>query len=140
MLRLKEKEIKHHSEGMLSTSKLHAYERMALFLERIKPANLVSRFDDDLKPHEFVFLAEKSIKEEFEYNASQQIYISKKACNQIFYSKNEIIKLLHKTHQEASPNISLAEYKTFFLMNYVNGEDYIADAVDSLKKDVLMLT
>jgi hypothetical protein len=39
--------------------KMHAYERMTLFLERIKPSNLVSKFDKELEIHEFIFLLEK---------------------------------------------------------------------------------
>ena len=77
MIELKEKELKLLSVKSGGENKLQAYERMTLFLERIKPANLVAKFDRDLKPHEFIFLVEKSVSEEFDYNSSMQLYISK---------------------------------------------------------------
>ena len=76
-VRLKKQEINFLASKSNNEIKLQALERMTLFLERLKPSNLVMKFDRDLQPHEFVFLTEKNISEEFEYNSSQQLYISK---------------------------------------------------------------
>ena len=116
-----------------------AYERMTLFLERLKPANLVAKFDSGLKPHEFIFLMEKSITEEFEYNASQQLFISKNSWQNIVSVKNLMIQLAHKTYEELKGEASLEEFKTIFLMKYVNGEDYIGQTLEDLRKEILLL-
>ncbi len=42
---------------------------MTLFLDRLKPSNLIQKFDRELAVHEFIFLTEKTINEEFEYNS-----------------------------------------------------------------------
>ncbi len=110
--------------------RLQAYERMTLFLERIKPSNLVAQFDRDLKPEEFLFLLEKSITEEFGYNASQQLYISKTTWDNIISAKNDILQLLHKTYDQLSENVNLQDFKTIFLMNYLNDSDYISETID----------
>ena len=119
--------------------RLQAYERMTLFLERIKPSNLVAQFDRDLKPEEFLFLLEKSITEEFGYNASQQLYISKTTWDNIISAKNDILQLLHKTYDQLSENVNLQDFKTIFLMNYLNGNDYISETVQDLRAEVKQL-
>ena len=119
--------------------RLQAYERMTLFLERIKPSNLVAQFDRDLKPEEFLFLLEKIITEEFGYNASQQLYISKTTWDNIISAKNDILQLLHKTYDQLSENVNLQDFKTIFLMNYLNGNDYISETIQDLRAEVKQL-
>ena len=59
---------------------LQAYERLVLLCERIALPNLISRLSQPgLSAKEMqVFLIE-TIKQEYEYNASQQIYVSQPA-------------------------------------------------------------
>ena len=139
MIELKEKELKLLSVKSGGENKLQAYERMTLFLERIKPANLVAKFDRDLKPHEFIFLVEKSVSEEFDYNSSMQLYISKVSWQNITSAKNQIIQLAHKTYEGLDNETSLEDFKTVFLMNYLNGEDFIAETIDDLRKEAFVL-
>ncbi|MFN3021267.1 hypothetical protein ACK1KB_09805 [Chryseobacterium sp. TY3] len=135
-LNLKKKELQLISGKSNNDIKLQAYERMTLFLERLKPSNLVMKFDKNLAVHEFLFLVEKSINEEFEYNASQQLYVSQTSWDNIVTSKNNVIHLLHKTYENLSEDSKLQDFKTVFLMNYVNDEDYISESIDGLRNDV----
>ncbi|WP_027382113.1 DUF7935 family protein [Epilithonimonas caeni] len=135
-VRLKKQEINFLATRSNSEIKLQALERMTLFLERLKPANLVMKFDKDLEPHEFVFLTEKNITEEFEYNSSQQLYISRSSWQDILTSKNNVLQLLHKTYEELNENSRLEDLKTIFLMSYVNSEDYISDTIENLRKEL----
>ncbi|MFC4688255.1 hypothetical protein ACFO4P_15020 [Epilithonimonas pallida] len=135
-VRLKKQEINFLASKSNNEIKLQALERMTLFLERLKPSNLVMKFDRDLQPHEFVFLTEKNISEEFEYNSSQQLYISKSSWQDILTSKNNVIQLLRKTYEELNENSKLEDFKTVFLMSYVNSEDYISDTIENLRKEL----
>lgn len=135
-IRLKKQEINFLATQSNSEIKLQALERMTLFLERLKPANLVTKFDKNLQPHEFVFLTEKNINEEFDYNSSQQLYISRSSWQDIVTSKNNIIQLLRKTYEELNDNPELDDFKTIFLMGYLNSEDYIADTIENLRKEL----
>ena len=135
-IRLKKQEINFLSTKSNSEIKLQALERMTLFLERLKPSNLVAKFDKHLQPHEFVYLIEKNINEEFEYNASQQLYISRASWQDIITSKNNVIQLLRKTYEELNEKSTLDEFKTIFLMSYVNSEDYISDTIENLRKEL----
>ena len=135
-LRLKKQEINFLATKTNSEIKLQALERMTLFLERLKPSNLVMKFDKDLQPHEFVFLTEKNITEEFEYNASQQLYISKSSWQDIITSKNNILQILRKTYEDLNKNSKLEDFKTVFLMSYLDSEDYISDTIENLRKEL----
>lgn len=138
-INLKNQELKLLSVKSNSENKTHSYERMTLFLERIKPSNLILKFDKDLAVHEFVFLTEKTINEEFDYNASQQLYLTKNSWQNIVDSKNAIIDLLHKTYESLNNNPNLNEYKTVFIMNYMNDSDFIGATIEDLRREILIL-
>lgn len=138
-LELKKKEIFLLSGSMNHPKQINfqAYERMVTFLERIKPANLVNKFDQELKPHEYLFLLEKSINEEFEYNLSQQLYINTETWQQIISAKNNIIKTLHETYQDLKPNSTLADFKTYFLTNYIERGDVVTKTIITLQQEII---
>jgi len=138
-INLKNQELKLLSVKSNSENKTHSYERMTLFLERIKPSNLILKFDKDLAVHEFIFLTEKTINEEFEYNASQQLYITKNSWQNIVDSKNAIIDLLHKTYTSLNNNPDLNEFKTVFIMNYMNENDFIGATIEDLRREIIII-
>lgn len=138
-IELKNKELQLLSLKSNSENKLQAYERMTLFLERLKPSNLVMKFDKDLKPNEFIFLTEKNIQEEFEYNASQQLYVRQATWNNVVTSKNNIMRLLHKTFDEVHNVKDLQDFKTVFLMKYVEETDFISDTINDMRRDIALL-
>lgn len=69
--------------GQHSQVKLQAYERMTIFLERLKPVNLVNKFDKDLTAKELAFsFLEKSIKKSLN-TILRNNYISVKSLGKI---------------------------------------------------------
>lgn len=79
--------------------KLQALERMALFLERINPGNLLVRvkpYNDN--KHDYENLLIQQIEKEFEHNLAQQIYVSDKCWHAIKATKNATIALIRKTN------------------------------------------
>jgi hypothetical protein len=76
--------------------RLQAYERIVLFLERIAPNNLILRVNrPELNAYQLQSALIKTIREEFEYNLSQQLYISSKAWEMVNNAKEETIKLIN---------------------------------------------
>lgn len=136
---LKKQQIKLLTVKGQSEQRVYAYERITLFLERLKPANLVKKFDEGLAIHEYLFLVEKTINEEFEYNSSQQLYLTKNTWNKVVNSKNNVLHLLHKTYENLSGESTLQDFKTVFLMNYMNEDDYIAECIENLRKENLII-
>jgi len=77
--------------------RLQAYERMALFLERINPAKILIRIapisSDKIDYQNFVI---EHIEQEFEHNLSQQIYISDECWTVIVAAKSATIQMVRK--------------------------------------------
>jgi hypothetical protein len=79
--------------------KLQAYERMALFLERINPSKLLLRvapFSNDKNEYEQYLI--QQIEQEFEHNLTQQIYLSEECWTVISTAKNTIIQNIRKAN------------------------------------------
>lgn len=77
--------------------RLQAYERMAIFLERITPSKLLIRVvptSSNKEDYEALIIA--SIEQEFEHNLSQQIYLTDDCWNIITAAKNATIQLIRK--------------------------------------------
>ena len=78
--------------------RLQAYERMALFLERISPDSLVLRCwkpGMDLRLLQGVMT--KNIRDEWEHNLSQQVYLSPELWTRIREAKDEMINLVNSS-------------------------------------------
>lgn len=77
--------------------RLQAYERMALFLERISPAKLLVRVaPKSANKDDYESLLIATIEQEFEHNISQQIYMSDECWSIINAAKNATIQLIRK--------------------------------------------
>ncbi|NQY29883.1 MAG: hypothetical protein HRT69_10465 [Flavobacteriaceae bacterium] len=88
--------------------RLQAYERMALFLERVNPSNLllrVSPLSNDKIQYQQLLAA--SIEQEFEHNLAQQIYISDECWNVIKTAKSTTIQIIRTTAN--SPDVADAD-------------------------------
>ena len=76
---------------------LQAYERLALLCERISIPNLISRVNHPgANAKEMQALLLESIKQEFEYNASQQIYISKVAWDAVRNLRDQSMLIINQ--------------------------------------------
>ncbi len=79
--------------------RLQAYERMALFLERIAPSKLLTRTNPTSSNKEdYETLLVANIEQEFEHNLSQQIYVTDECWNIITAAKNATIQLIRKAN------------------------------------------
>ena len=77
--------------------RLQAYERMAIFLERITPSKLLIRVaPTSSNKEDYESLLISSIEQEFEHNLSQQIYVTDECWNIITAAKNATIQLIRK--------------------------------------------
>ncbi|WP_339753236.1 hypothetical protein [uncultured Winogradskyella sp.] len=79
--------------------RLQAYERMALFLERIAPSKLLIRLNPiSSNKEDYETLLVATIQQEFEHNLSQQIYVSDECWNIVLAAKNATIQLIRKAN------------------------------------------
>jgi hypothetical protein len=78
--------------------RLQAYERYTLLLERITPINLVMRLTpgkQNVKTYQSTLIA--AIRQEYEHNVAQQIYISPEAFSLIKTAKDTTISIINQS-------------------------------------------
>lgn len=91
---MKEEPAKHSVTGPM---KLQAYERLVLLCDRIALPNLVSRVSQPgLSAKEMQALLTQTIKQEFEHNITQQIYVSPEAWQAIRNLKEQNLLIINQ--------------------------------------------
>lgn len=84
---------------------LQAYERLVVFLERMRLESLVKRLNrPELTVKETEHLFIESIRAEFEHNVSQQIYLSDASWEAVSTAKEQVIHYIHITASKLSPS------------------------------------
>lgn len=85
--------------------RFQAYERLALFLERITVDSLVVREQsDEFTARDFHQHLLAVIREEYEHNLTQQIYISGDAWNVVRNAKEGTIKMINQAAMQVNPD------------------------------------
>jgi len=77
--------------------RLQAYERMVLFIERVNPANMLVRVNATAySAPELHSLLIQEIRNEFQHNVTQQIYVSSRAWGVIKHIKDDTLGIINK--------------------------------------------
>lgn len=101
--KLKDKEV----TNIITPIQLQAYERLIMFLERIDPNSLVLRcFQPGMDTHLFKDVMIQNIRNEFEYNQSQQLYISSQAWSYVKNAKEETISLINNLYSNNKEEVN----------------------------------
>ena len=103
--------MKLRSENANSTMplRLQAYERLALFCERISPQNMLLRFKKEStngKDLERIMIL--AIKQEYDHNLTQQIYVSESLWSIINMCKNQVMEIISRAGSaegSSNPNV-----------------------------------
>ncbi|MBQ6667152.1 MAG: hypothetical protein IJM65_03415 [Bacteroidales bacterium] len=89
-------EKKREASSAVAPIRLQAYERVALLLERIRPESLLLReMPGDRTVAQYHAFLMTSIRNEFEHNLSQQVYISSALWEAVKRAREETAKVLH---------------------------------------------
>jgi len=118
--------------------KLQAYERLALFLERIRIPVLMMRFPlSDASAKELCGTLMLGIQQEFEHNMVQQIYVSEKLWEIIVLAKDEV---LHEVDAAATQFEDGERTKQFLLTkSNQNASRVIDTALNAIKKEIQLV-
>jgi len=130
--------LKQEDKKYVTPIRLQAYERIVLFLERIAPQSMVFRVQ---KPGQKVFQLQnallKTIRDEYEHNLSQQLYISKESWAMVKAGKEEIIKLINTAASEVKPDEESMELSRRIFEATIGEEKLPTDrAIEMLKKEI----
>ena len=81
--------------------KIQAYERLVLYLERIRYAVLVKRiFMPGMSRTDLQFALIQNVQDEFEHNLAQRLYISEASWFNVVIVKDEVLKNINNTFGE----------------------------------------
>ena len=91
-------------------SRLQAFERMCLFLERLSPGNLILRLNNtNMTAKELQHLMISEVREEFNHNLSQQIYMSDKSWDLIKNTVEDVIALINTNAEKLEADAKSVE-------------------------------
>lgn len=121
--------------------RLQAYERFVLFLERINPSNLILRLNSvDLTAMQLQSLLVRTIREEFEYNLSQQLYVSGNSWELIKNAKEETIAMINNAASGLAQEAGSADLvKMIFEMAITKGTLPVETAIAEIKRELQRL-
>jgi hypothetical protein len=118
--------------------RLQACERIVLFLDRIALNNLIMRINrPEMNTLQFQAALVGAIREEYEYNLSQQLYISSKAWGLVRNAKEETIRLINTASMKVSENAPSSEMVRMLLELVLSEEKSAVDiALEEVKREI----
>lgn len=135
---LKKLEIRTRSIETILPARLQAYERMTLFLERIAPQNLLIRLNNPgYSARDFQKVLLDEIRNEYNHNVSQQVYMSEDVWNQLRNAKEDLIIMINESASQLpveATSIDLSKKIFEAVMN--KNVDLIAHSLAELRKEI----
>lgn len=103
--------VQQSGEKFDSTSlRLQAYERLVLLVERIALPNLISRLNQPgISAVEMKIILAENIRHEFDYNSTQQLYVSPVSWDSVRNLKEQNIMIIHQVAAALPPEASATE-------------------------------
>ena len=137
-IELKKLEVRTRSIETILPNRLQAYERMCLFLERISPPNMLLRLNNPgYSAREFHKLLLDEIRNEYNHNVSQQIYMSEDVWSMIKNAKEDLTILINEASSEmAAEATSLDLSRKIFELTLEKKVEPIGHALSELKKEI----
>lgn len=131
-------EMKMDRQAMISPVRLQAYERIVLLLERISPGSILMRVAvPGMSAFQLQTSLIQNIREEFEHNLSQQIYLSTAAWELTRNAKEETIKLVNLAASRLNDGADATELSTLILQMSMNQDKSAsATAIEFIKAEV----
>ena len=134
-------EFKHLSQKEISPLRMRAYERLSLLLERTTPEHMLM----ELNLGEMTILQVQAhlmhtIRQEYDHNLSQQIYVSHETWDLIINAKNQTIAFINSIAQQIPTDSSALDYAKALITAYrTNGHTPNETAMYALKNEAKAL-
>lgn len=137
-IELKKLEVRSRAIETILPNRLQAYERMCLFLERISPPNLLLRLNNPIySARELHKILLDEIRNEYNHNVSQQIYMSEEVWSMIKSSKEDLTILINEASSGMGPeSTGLDLSRKIFELTLEKNVEPIGHALSELKKEI----
>ncbi len=108
-----------------ATMQLQAYERLLILVDRMALPNVITRINQPASSaREMQMMLTQSIRSEFDYNITQQIYVTPEAWNAVKNLKEQNLLIINQLANVLPPNatgLDLNKLLLEFLMNDKKG-------------------
>ena len=137
-IELKKLEIRGRSIETVLPLRIQAYERMCLFLERISPQNLLIRLSPGgISSKEFHQMLLTEIRNEFNHNVSQQVFMTENVWENIKNAKEDLVLTINDAASEMGPESSSLDLSKKIFERFINKPvDPVAHALSQLKQEI----
>lgn len=117
--------------------RMQAYERIILLLERISPNHLILRISQPgMSALQFQTLLVQNIRDEFDHNLSQQLYISSGAWELIRTAREEMIRLINSAAGQLRGDAQAHDLASKLLELHSSlDHDPVARAIETVKEE-----
>ena len=131
-------QLRKETDKKLLPIKLQAYERLVLLMERISPEHLIPRvYKKNMTPEQFHYALISTIRQEYEHNLSQQIYVSNEAWQAVKSAKENIVKLINTVASDPKAKESSQLMSRIIIETYNSLETTPTEAaINILKNEV----
>ncbi len=137
-IELKRLEVRSRSIETILPNRLQAYERICLFLERISPPNLLLRLNNPIySARELHKILLDEIRNEYNHNVSQQIYMSEEVWNMVRNAKEDLVIMINEGSAAMGPeSTGLDLSRKIFELTMEKNVEPISHALGELKKEI----
>lgn len=134
-------ELKRLSQKEISPLRMRAYERLALLLERTMPEHMLMDLNlAEMTPLQVQAHLMHTIRQEYDHNLSQQIYVSDEVWAMIEDSKNQTIAFVNSIAQQMPVDSNALDYaKTLITAYRTNGDTPNDIALQALRNEAKTL-
>jgi hypothetical protein len=133
-------EIKKESVKVTIPVRLQAFERVILLLERIDAIQVIKRsIAPDMTSGQLKLKAIAEIRDEFNHNITQQIYLSAASWERVVKAKEDAIKLISVTGTQIPDHVNAIEFSRKVLGVNEELEVNNAEAIDFIKREIRKL-
>jgi len=130
-------EIRGKSIETVLPNRLQAFERMCLFLERIAPSSLILRLNNgEYSAKEFQHILLNEIREEYNHNVSQQIYMSIEVWNLVKNAKEDLVTVVNEAATALGDEATSMDLSKQVLEIAHSRPDNINHALIALKNEI----
>lgn len=131
-------DIRNKNSEIILPLRLQAYERMCLFLERISPNNLILRLSGTSSTAiEFQQTLLQEIRQEYNHNLAQQVYMSNDAWEEIKKAMHETVTLINQSAGEVSHDATANDLSRKIFENVIQQpQQSIGSALKFIKEEV----
>jgi hypothetical protein len=103
---------------------LGAYERLVLLCDRLAIPNLVSRTNEpSMTAREMQLVLMDNIKQEFDYNTSQQIYVSQQAWTGVQHLRDQSLLIINQISNVLPPDAKASDLNKHLLEVIMNQKE-----------------